>query len=108
VVSAFGWAGCAALKACVPNELDELVVDPNCVKNEVCKHHHEHLHPGIDMTSGLHSSCQAMKHSVVHALLAGAHRRARWIRRLDVSGSETDWWMRSALVPTVSSSTQSS
>jgi len=46
MVSAYGWAGCAAPKACIPCELDELIVDPNYVENEVCKHHHEHLHPG--------------------------------------------------------------
>jgi len=46
VVSAYGWAGCAAPKACVPCELDDLVVDPNYMENDVCKHHHQHLHPG--------------------------------------------------------------
>jgi len=35
MVSAFGWAGCAAPKACVPCELDELTVDPTYVENEV-------------------------------------------------------------------------
>jgi len=46
VLSAYGWAGCAAPKACIPCEATDLVVDPAYETNDVCKAHHSHLHPG--------------------------------------------------------------
>jgi hypothetical protein len=46
VLSAYGWAGCAAPKACIPCEADDLVVDPQYLGNTVCKAHQEHLNPG--------------------------------------------------------------
>jgi hypothetical protein len=46
MVSAYGWAGCAAPKACIPCEATDLVVDPAYVENEVCKEHHAHLGAG--------------------------------------------------------------
>jgi hypothetical protein len=46
VLSAFGWAGCAAPKACTPCQSTDLVVDPTYEENDVCKHHHGHLRPG--------------------------------------------------------------
>jgi len=45
-ISAFGWAGCAAPKACTPCDADELVVDPNYVECSTCMAHQAHLHPG--------------------------------------------------------------
>merc|ERR1719424_679349 len=50
VLSAYGWAGCAAPKACTPCESTDLIVDPEYTGNSVCKSHHAHLHPGqMDM-----------------------------------------------------------
>jgi len=46
VLSAFGWAGCAAPRACIPCETTTLMIDPAYVANEVCKEHHGHLSPG--------------------------------------------------------------
>jgi len=46
VLSAYGWAGCAAPKACSPCEDADLIVDPAYIGNEVCKEHHGHLQPG--------------------------------------------------------------
>jgi len=46
VLSAFGWPGCAAPKACLPCDSVELIVDPAYVENDVCKLHHVHLHNG--------------------------------------------------------------
>ena len=46
VLSAFGWAGCASPKACIPCESTDLIVDPDYVENEVCKSHHGHLNAG--------------------------------------------------------------
>jgi len=46
VLSAYGWAGCAAPKACTPCESTDLIVDPEYTGNSVCKSHHAHLHPG--------------------------------------------------------------
>jgi hypothetical protein len=46
ILSAFGWAGCAAPKACIPCESTDLIVDPAYIENDVCKHHHGHLNPG--------------------------------------------------------------
>jgi len=45
-LSAYGWAGCAAPKACIPCESTDLIVDPSYVENEVCKAHHRHLTAG--------------------------------------------------------------
>jgi len=46
VLSAYGWAGCAAPKACIPCETPDLYVDPAYTGNSVCKAHQSHLHPG--------------------------------------------------------------
>jgi len=46
VLSAYGWAGCAAPRACIPCESADLIVDPAYTQNDVCKEHHEHLRPG--------------------------------------------------------------
>jgi len=46
VLSAYGWAGCAAPKAYIPCESEDLIVDPAYTSNTVCKAHHGHLHPG--------------------------------------------------------------
>jgi len=46
VLSAYGWAGCAAPKACTPCEAPDLEVDPAYTGNSVCKVHQAHLHPG--------------------------------------------------------------
>jgi hypothetical protein len=46
VLSSFGWAGCAAPKACTPCESTDLIVDPDYADNEICKEHQVHLHPG--------------------------------------------------------------
>jgi len=45
-LSFHGWAGCAAPKACIPCELEELVIDPTYTSNSVCKAHQEYLRPG--------------------------------------------------------------
>merc|ERR1719181_186042 len=46
VLSAFGWAGCAAPKACTPCETTELIVDPDYTECSTCMAHQAHLHPG--------------------------------------------------------------
>merc|ERR1719453_362536 len=46
VLSAFGWAGCAAPKACTPCETTELVVDNAYTECSTCMAHQAHLHPG--------------------------------------------------------------
>jgi len=46
VLSSYGWAGCAAPRACVPCESQDLIVDPAYTTNDVCKEHHQHLQPG--------------------------------------------------------------
>jgi hypothetical protein len=46
VLSAYGWAGCAAPKACVPCEDHDLVVDPAYEASDVCMSHQSHLNPG--------------------------------------------------------------
>jgi len=46
VLSAYGWAGCAAPRACTPCESTDLLVDPAYTANDVCKEHHQHLRPG--------------------------------------------------------------
>jgi len=46
VLSAYGWAGCAAPKACIPCESEDLIVDPRYETNDVCKRHHSHLSAG--------------------------------------------------------------
>jgi len=46
VLSAFGWAGCAAPKACIPCDAPDLIVDPAYTSNSVCKAHQAHLHAG--------------------------------------------------------------
>merc|ERR1719453_796627 len=46
VLSAFGWAGCAAPKACTPCETTDLVVDPEYTECSTCMAHQAHLHPG--------------------------------------------------------------
>jgi hypothetical protein len=46
ILSAYGWAGCAAPKACIPCESTDLVVDPEYTTNSVCKAHQAHLSPG--------------------------------------------------------------
>jgi hypothetical protein len=46
VLSAFGWAGCAAPKACIPCESQDLVVDPEYTECTTCMEHQSHLHPG--------------------------------------------------------------
>jgi len=45
-LSFHGWAGCAAPKACIPCEVEELVIDPAYTSNDVCKAHQEYLRPG--------------------------------------------------------------
>jgi len=52
LISAFGWAGCAAPKRCIPCEEEELWIDPTYQQTagQVCKIHHGHLRPGqMDM-----------------------------------------------------------
>jgi hypothetical protein len=46
MVSAYGWAGCAAPKACTPCEATDLVIDPEYTASSVCKHHQAHLRAG--------------------------------------------------------------
>jgi hypothetical protein len=46
VLSAFGWAGCAAPKACEPCSRPELEVDPEYESCTTCMEHQGHLHPG--------------------------------------------------------------
>jgi len=46
LISAFGWAGCAAPKACIPCEVDDLVVDPEYTGVTTCLAHHGHLNAG--------------------------------------------------------------
>jgi hypothetical protein len=46
MVSAYGWAGCAAPKACTPCEAPDLVIDPAYTASSACKAHQAHLHPG--------------------------------------------------------------
>jgi len=46
VLSAFGWAGCAAPKACTPCMPTEIVVDELYTGWLECKPHQEHLFPG--------------------------------------------------------------
>jgi hypothetical protein len=46
VLSAYGWAGCAAPKACIPCETEDLIVDPQYTGFTVCKAHQAHLHAG--------------------------------------------------------------
>merc|ERR550537_664285 len=46
VLSAFGWAGCAAPKACTPCDSPELIVDPDYTECSTCMAHQAHLHPG--------------------------------------------------------------
>jgi len=45
VLSAYGWAGCAAPKACTPCDVEDLV-DASNTGSSVCKSHQSHLHPG--------------------------------------------------------------
>jgi hypothetical protein len=46
VLSAFGWAGCAAPKACTPCESTDIVVDEEYTDCATCLLHQNHLHPG--------------------------------------------------------------
>jgi len=45
-LSDYGWAGCAAPKACIPCVMEGLVSDPAYTASDVCKPHHEYLQPG--------------------------------------------------------------
>jgi hypothetical protein len=52
VLSAFGWAGCAAPKACTPCSATDLIVNPEYVEHDGCDLHQAHLHPGqMDLDS---------------------------------------------------------
>jgi hypothetical protein len=46
VLSAFGWAGCAAPKACIPCASVDIVVDEEYTECSACLEHQAHLHPG--------------------------------------------------------------
>jgi hypothetical protein len=47
LISDFGWAGCAAPKACVPCDIETLEVDPEYINHaEECLSHTGHLQPG--------------------------------------------------------------
>jgi hypothetical protein len=45
-LSAHGWAGCAAPKACIPCDMEELIIDPEYTASDACKPHQEYLQPG--------------------------------------------------------------
>merc|ERR1719456_2144805 len=50
VLSAYGWAGCAAPKACTPCDSTDLIVDPDYVEHDGCDYHQAHMQPGqMDM-----------------------------------------------------------
>merc|ERR1719446_213333 len=52
VLSAYGWAGCAAPKACTPCDATELIVDPDYVEHDGCDYHQAHMQPGqMDLDS---------------------------------------------------------
>jgi hypothetical protein len=52
ILSAMGWAGCAAPRACIPCGTQEPLVDENYVENSVCKEHQQYLQPGqMDLDS---------------------------------------------------------
>jgi hypothetical protein len=46
VLSAFGWAGCAAPKKCEPCDAVVIAVDPDYTACTTCMEHQSHLHPG--------------------------------------------------------------
>merc|ERR1719329_1879402 len=45
-LSAHGWAGCAPPKACIPCDMEELIIDEAYTASEPCKPHQEYLQPG--------------------------------------------------------------
>jgi len=45
-LSLYGWAGCAAPRACIPCGVPDIIIDPDYVTNDVCKEHQAYLRPG--------------------------------------------------------------
>merc|ERR1719444_73778 len=45
-LSAHGWAGCAPPKACIPCDMEELIIDEAYTASDACKPHQEYLQPG--------------------------------------------------------------